>query len=235
MRKVLGILLVSLMVLAVFGAGCITGETTTTGEGTGSSMGHGPPEGKGYGGRGPGSSTQEVTNVSSYPAQNLSRDEIEAILYMREEEKLARDVYLTLYNLTGLQIFDNIAKSEQTHMDMVLGLIEKYNLTDPVAGMGVGEFNSTEMQDLYEKLVAQGSKSEVDALKVGALIEEIDIKDLDEWLERTDNEDVKVVFESLREGSENHLRAFTRILSNRYGVTYEPQVLSKDEYESIVG
>ena len=176
-----------------------------------------------------------MVDVSAYPVENLTRDEIEAIIYMREEEKLARDVYLTLYNRTGLPIFNNIARSEQTHMDMVLSLIEKYNLTDPVAGMGIGEFNSSEMQDLYEKLVAQGSEGEINALKVGALIEEIDIKDLDEWLKRVDNQDIKVVFESLRAGSENHLRAFTRLLQNRYGVTYTPQVLSESEYRSIVG
>ncbi len=101
--------------------------------------------------------------------------------------------------------------------------------------MGVGEFNSTEMKELYEKLVAQGSESDVEALKVGALIEEIDIKDLDEWLKHVDNQDIRAVFESLRNGSENHLRAFTRLLQNRYGITYTPQVLSEDEYRSIVG
>ncbi|AHL21887.1 DUF2202 domain-containing protein [Thermococcus nautili] len=228
--KKMSFLLVALLLLATVGAGCITSTDTST---TTSSGTMGPPEDKGYGA---GASPEgTMVNVSAYPAQNLSQDEIEAILYMREEEKLARDVYLTLYNETGLPIFNNIARSEQTHMDMVLELIKKYNLTDPVAGMGVGEFNSTEMQELYEKLVAQGSESEVEALKVGALIEEIDIKDLDEWLKRTDNEDIKAVFESLRSGSENHLRAFTRLLQNRYGVTYTPQVLSEEEYKSIVG
>ncbi|CAI1494074.1 conserved exported protein of unknown function [Thermococcus nautili] len=229
--KKMSFLLVALLLLATVGAGCITSTDTSTTQGPPETRG--PPEDKGYGA---GASPEgTMVNVSAYPAQNLSQDEIEAILYMREEEKLARDVYLTLYNKTGLPIFSNIANSEQTHMDMVLELIEKYNLTDPVAGMGIGEFNSTEMQELYEKLVAQGSESEVEALKVGALIEEIDIKDLDEWLKRTDNEDIKAVFESLRSGSENHLRAFTRLLQNRYGVTYTPQVLSEEEYKSIVG
>ena len=223
-----GFLLMALLFLAIFGAGCITSSSTTTGTGSATM---GPPADKGYGA---GASTG-VVDVSAYPVENLSPEEVEAILYMREEEKLARDVYLTLYNKTGLPIFENIARSEQTHMDMVLELIKKYNLTDPVAGMGVGEFNSTEMKELYEKLVAQGSESDVEALKVGALIEEIDIKDLDEWLKHVDNQDIKAVFESLRNGSENHLRAFTRLLQNRYGITYTPQVLSEDEYRSIVG
>ena len=70
---------------------------------------------------------------------------------------------------------------------------------------------------------------------MGALIEEIDIKDLDEWLKHVDNQDIKAVFESLRNGSKNHLRAFTRLLQNKYGITYTPQVLSEEEYRSIVG
>ncbi|WP_297073216.1 DUF2202 domain-containing protein [Thermococcus sp.] len=224
-----GFLLMALLFLAIFGAGCITSSSTTTGTGSATM---GPPADKGYGAS---ANAGIVVDISAYPVENLSPEEVEAILYMREEEKLARDVYLTLYNKTGLPIFENIARSEQTHMDMVLELIRKYNLTDPVAGMGVGEFNSTEMQELYKKLVAKGSESDIEALKVGALIEEIDIKDLDEWLKHVDNQDIKAVFESLRKGSENHLRAFTRLLQNRYGITYAPQVLSENEYRSIVG
>ncbi|ASJ04363.1 DUF2202 domain-containing protein [Thermococcus barossii] len=227
-----GVVIVGLLLLAVLGAGCVTSDSTA---GTTTlSQGGGPPEDRGYGGP-PDGGYSDVPNVSAMPYQELSQDEIDAILYMREEEKLARDVYLVLYNETGLPVFQNIARSEQTHMDMVLSLIEKYNLSDPVDGMTVGEFNSTEMQELYEELVSKGSESELEALKVGALIEEIDIKDLEEWLKRTDNEDVKAVFESLMAGSENHLRAFTRLMENRYDVTYSPQVLGLEEYINIVG
>ena len=232
MMKRTGVVIVGLLLLAVLGAGCVTSDSTA---GTTTlSQGGGPPEDRGYGGP-PDGGYSDVPNVSAMPYQELSRDEIGAILYMREEEKLARDVYLVLYNETGLPVFQNIARSEQTHMDMVLSLIEKYNLSDPVDGMTVGEFNSTEMQELYEELVSKGSESELEALKVGALIEEIDIKDLEEWLKRTDNEDVKAVFESLMAGSENHLRAFTRLMENRYDVTYSPQVLGLEEYINIVG
>jgi len=227
--KKAGLWLVGLLLLAVVGAGCVT-QTSEPTETETATFAPGPPED-----RGPGAYPGDIVSVWEYPVQELSQDEIEAILYMREEEKLARDVYLTLYNETGLMIFRNIAFSEQRHMDMVLALIDKYNLTDPVAGMGVGEFNSTEMQTLYEELVKRGSESEVEALKVGALIEEIDIKDLDEWLKVVDNDDIRAVFMSLRGGSENHLRAFTGLLESRYGVTYTPQVLSEEEYRAIVG
>ncbi len=166
-------------------------------------------------------------------ASNLSEEEKAGILFMREEEKLARDVYLKLYEKWGLKVFDNIAKSEQTHMDAVKLLIDKYNLEDPAEGKGVGEFSNATIQALYNKLIDMGSKSVVDALKVGAMIEEIDILDLKKYLAKTDNEDIKLVYENLMKGSMNHLRAFTRNLE-KYGVTYEPQYLSTEEYKEIV-
>ena len=163
----------------------------------------------------------------------LSEDEINGLLYMVEEEKLARDVYLTLYNETGLVVFSNIAQSEQTHMDMVLSLIEKYNLTAPDTLNQVGVFQNEELQALYDQLVQMGSQSTEDALKVGALIEETDIKDLEDWIAKTDNEDIKTVYSNLMKGSENHLRAFVGQLE-RLGVNYTAQVLPQEQVDEIL-
>ncbi|ASJ12539.1 DUF2202 domain-containing protein [Thermococcus thioreducens] len=165
---------------------------------------------------------------------DLSQEEIDGLLWMVEEEKLARDVYLTLYDQTGLVVFSNIANSEQMHMDAVLNLIEKYNLTAPDTLDQVGVFQNEQLQNLYNQLVEMGSQSVVDALKVGALIEETDIVDLQERIAQTDNEDIKLVYENLMTGSENHLRAFAGQLE-AYGVTYEPQVVSEDYYQSVIG
>lgn len=49
----------------------------------------------------------------------LEEKEIEHITYIREEEKLARDVYLTLYELYQASIFENISESEQRHNDIL--------------------------------------------------------------------------------------------------------------------
>ena len=163
----------------------------------------------------------------------LSDEEASGLLYMVEEEKLARDVYLTLYNETGLKVFERIAESEQRHMDAVLGLIEKYNLTAPDTLDQVGVFQNEELQNLYDQLVEQGSQSTVDALKVGALIEETDIKDLEEWIAKTDNEDIKQVYSNLMKGSENHLRAFVRNLEAQ-GVSYTAQVLPQEQVDEIL-
>lgn len=241
-KKLYGLLIIGVIFFGVFSAGCITTEedatttessipTVTQGYGPEAAP-HGPPSNVTAGGF--ADITYNVDYVYSLPTEDLSLEEIQAILYMREEEKLARDVYLTLYEKWGEPIFNNIAQSEQAHMDMVLALIEKYNLTDPAAGKDIGEFENPELQKLYDQLIEQGMQSEVAALEVGALIEEVDIKDLEEWLAKTDNEDIKYVFENLMMGSRNHLRAFTNVLSRQYGITYEPQILPQDEYEAIV-
>jgi len=171
--------------------------------------------------------------VNSLPKQDLSQDEIDAILYMREEEKLARDVYLSMYDLYGSIIFSNIANSEQTHMDAVKLLIDKYNLTDPVGNDTRGVFQNQDLQQLYNVLIANGSKSLTDALTVGGIIEEVDIIDLDNWKTKVDNEDILYVFDLLISGSENHLRAFTNQLKN-LGVTYEPHYLTQEQYDEII-
>jgi len=164
----------------------------------------------------------------------LSADEADALIYMREEEKLARDVYLVLYDQWGLSVFTNIANSEQAHMDAVKMLLDTYGLTDPADSNAVGVFTNPDLQALYDQLVAQGSQSISDALKVGAAIEEIDILDLEERLAQTDNEDIQLVFENLISGSRNHLRAFTSTLQAQTGEVYQPQYLTQDVYDAIV-
>lgn len=164
----------------------------------------------------------------------LSDEEASGLIYVVEEEKLARDVYLTLHNETGLTVFERIAQSEQRHMDAMLSLIEKYNLTAPSTLDQIGVFENPELQALYDQLVEQGSQSTIDALKVGgALIEETDIKDLEEWIAKTDNEDIVRVYSNLMAGSENHLRAFVRNLEAQ-GVEYTAQVLPQEQVDEIL-
>ncbi|QCT93866.1 DUF2202 domain-containing protein [Caminibacter mediatlanticus TB-2] len=171
--------------------------------------------------------------VYNMPKQSLSNQEIKDLLHMREEEKLARDVYLTLYQKWGLPVFRNIAKSERWHMQMVKFLLDKYGINDPVKSDKVGVFTNPHLQSLYNELVAKGSKSITDALKVGATIEDLDIYDLDEAMKRSDNNDIDFVYSRLRWGSTNHMRAFVRFL-NRYGETYTPKYISQAEFEAIL-
>lgn len=128
---------------------------------------------------------------------------------MREEEKLARDVYITLGERWNTPVFTNISRAESNHMRAIAGLIGRYGFPDPVEDNTVGVFQDPHFTELYESLVADGLKSIDDAYDVGRRIEELDIADLDEALERTQNESIRRVYQNLRRASENHLRAFT--------------------------
>jgi hypothetical protein len=165
----------------------------------------------------------------------LSENEVASLMYMREEEKLAHDVYVMLYQQWGLPLFNNIANSEATHTSAVKVLLERYGIADPAAGNGVGEFTDPTLQKLYDQLVAQGSQSLTDALKVGAAIEEIDILDLQTRLAQTANADIELVYGNLLKGSRNHLRAFTSTLQRQTGEIYTAQYLDGTSYNSIVG
>ena len=172
------------------------------------------------------------TSVLDLPASDLNADETAALLYMREEEKLARDVYNALYTTWGQPAFQNIAASEQKHMDEIKLLLDRYNLTDPA--LAPGQFTDANLQALYTQLTSQGSLSLTDALKVGAAIEEIDIRDLQTRIALTDNADLQQVFNNLMNGSYNHLQAFTSTLLTQTGETYQPQYMSTDQYQSII-
>jgi hypothetical protein len=138
----------------------------------------------------------------------LTDAEIEDIIYIREEEKLARDVYITLYQIWKEPIFENISKSEQNHMDAIKGLIDKYGLEDPVVDDTLGAFANPEFIVLYNSLITSGSKSYCEALDAGKLIEETDIVDIENALMEVTAQDVGNVFENLKEGSLKHLGAF---------------------------
>ena len=166
------------------------------------------------------------------PSAEISDEEAEMLIFMREEEKLARDVYTTFSAQYTIPVFKNIAKSEQWHMDRVLCLLNYYNIEDP-AQEEVGVFNNSELQKLYNNLVEQGSASLIDALTVGATIEDVDIRDLSELASQTENEAIITIFEHLKCGSTNHMRAFSRILNNN-DVVYTPQFISQEEYDIIL-
>jgi len=172
-----------------------------------------------------------VLALAGEPSGELTRAEVDGLLFMIEEEKLAVDVYSALDEKWDMRVFENIGRAELTHQAAVKRLLDRYSLQDP--RMGVGEFANETLQDLYNDLLAQGSVSVRDALMAGAAIEEIDILDLEEYMAQTDKEDILLVYANLLRGSENHLRAFVNNLE-RQRVEYTPQYLSEEEYRSIM-
>lgn len=164
----------------------------------------------------------------------VSTVETEDLVYMREEEKLARDSYQVLGEQWGLVIFSNISKSEQKHMDALERLLDRFGIADPVYDESdVGSFTNPELQALFDDLMARGMESEMEALKVGGAIEETDILDIQQAIERAENEGVINTYENLLCGSRNHLRAFVRQIEF-YGEVYTPVLLSEDELNAIV-
>jgi hypothetical protein len=153
---------------------------------------------------------------------------------MREEEKLAHDVYLTLGTKWNLPVFTNIAGSEQTHTDAVKALLVHYGITDPVTGASIGVFTNPALQKLYSDIVATGEKSLVSALSVGVTIEDLDIHDLEKRIVQTNTADIKAVYENLMKGSRNHMRSFYGQLTSRGG-SYQVQYITATEFAEIVG
>jgi hypothetical protein len=175
-----------------------------------------------------------IENIDTIQSSStLTQDEINGLLQMREEEKLARDVYLSLYDKWQLPIFKNIAASESTHTNSVADLLIKYQIQDPVENDARGVFTNPDFTALYNDLVDQGNISVTEALKVGATIEDLDIFDLEILLTETSNNDIMVVYSNLLKGSRNHIRSFTQNLS-KYNTTYTPSYISKATYDSII-
>lgn len=204
------------------------------------------------GGRGPASSANtEESSTGIYDAnfsgsiesviedietESLSPAEREGIILMREEEKLARDVYLTLAEKWDIPVFSNIAGSEETHMEAMGLLIERYDLEDPTSAAGMdsrGEYSNPDFDELYADLVERGLDSFEAALEVGALIEDLDIADLQRLISESDNDDIKIVYQNLLKGSRNHLRSFTAQLSRSNG-SYSPEYISEQDFQRIV-
>jgi hypothetical protein len=152
------------------------------------------------------------TMIADLPLQELSASEQAGLLFMREEEKLARDVYAALYGVWGLTAFENIGHAEQNHMDAIKFLLDRYGLADPAGSDAPGAFRNAQLQALYGEFVARGARSLVDALQAGAEIEDLDIFDLERAIQGTDNQDLGLVYRNLQKGSRNHLRAFSSLL-----------------------
>ncbi len=172
--------------------------------------------------------------IEGIKTSGLTEKEKLGLIQMREEEKLARDVYTTLGALWGVKIFSNIASSEQTHADAMKVLLTQYAISDPVTDDTVGVFHSEAMQELYDTFIASGKASLAQALVVGATIEDLDIYDLEQLKNETSKEDILITYNVLQKGSRNHLRAFVRNLQAQ-GAVYTPQYISQKEYTSIIG
>jgi hypothetical protein len=163
----------------------------------------------------------------------LTEQEKSDLIFLRQEEKLAHDVYVYAYQKHAHFVFNNISNSEQTHIDSMTALLSKYNVVNPAAGMANGVFADNDLQVLYNQLIAKVDLSLIDALEVGATVEDLDISDIDRFYANTTKADILKVYDVLNCGSRNHLRGFTGQLKP-LGVTYIPQFLTVSDYQNIL-
>jgi hypothetical protein len=210
---------------------------------------------------GKGDTADEVTESEDEEDSKLDRVEAAHLTFMREEEKLARDVYLTFAELYPQQdVFFTIAtKSEQTHTDTLRDKLDQFELPDPNPDANrlpksLGVFNGEEwgwyFTEKYRELTEIGADSELAALYVGALIEELDMRDIADCpqvmvdagyrapcgLNYTDELALINAYRFLIDGSKNHLRAFVGQIETVIGVgNYEAQYLNQQEVDAILG
>ena len=171
--------------------------------------------------------------VSTYPIAPLSADEAASLAFLREEEQLAQSVNVVSKGLWALPIFRNIADSEATHSAAIKVLLDRYQQTDPLAGLSDGTFKTPEFQSLYDSLIASSKISLIEALTVGVEIEELDIRDITAQKENVDNADILKVYDNLLSASRNHLRAFMKALAQQGG-SYVPKYIPQPEFNAIV-
>ena len=171
----------------------------------------------------------ELNNITTN--QIVTQADKAALLFMLEEEKLARDTYMYLDNLWSSNQFANIKNSEQSHMNAIENLLIQYNVDYTI--LAIGEFENPELQDFYDLFVIDGAISLSNALQIGATIEDLDIVDLQDYIDASSNTALISVFGNLQCGSRNHLRSFVSGIEN-IGDSYTPQYLSQEEYEAII-
>ncbi len=203
---IVGVLIIVIVAIAVLLTG--SGSTvinTHSGYGTGQQAG----QGQGYG-TGPGSVAPAL--LPQTDTSSLSDTERADILFMREEEQMAYDLYTRWAGMYTVPIFSNIAQSETQHITEVQMIMGRYGLPTGQVGNASAGYRNATIRSLYESLVKKGDASMTGAFEAGLAVEERDIADLDHALAGTTRADILQVYASLRQGSENHRSAFLRQL-----------------------
>ena len=204
----------------------------------------------------PAISAAEATSDST---RTVDFNERTHLTFMCEEEKLARDVYITLgMKYPTSKVFGNIDDSEERHKCAVSDMLAKYKIPNPSTNDNVGVFTGEDygwyFTEKYAALVERGTVSELEAYYVGAFIEELDMLDINQCPRviidtvdsitdvsecgkiYTDNPDIDRLYESLLEGSKNHLRAYVKSIETLIGAgNYQAQVLTQEEVDAILG
>lgn len=151
----------------------------------------------------------EWNAISGEPSGEMTQEVLDMLVFLAQEEKVAKDLYTVIGAEYGVRPMTNISKSETQHQSAVIALLAKYGYDDPTTGLAVGEFEDPALQALYDQLYASVTDY-ASAIAVGVAVEETDIADILEMLEADLPSDVQTVLDNLLKGSYNHLAAFSR-------------------------
>jgi hypothetical protein len=176
----------------------------------------------------PLSGVQNATKAGAAPSPR----DVQGMRFIWEEEKTARDLYVSFYKQTNQSIFANLTRSEQNHMDQVRSIMDRYGVSTPALEREALE-NQTLIQ-MYTDLLSRGSRSDQDALKAASTFEEISIMDLQKEINATENQEVVAVYQGLLAGSRKHLRSYVSDLKEQ-GIAYTPKYLSQAEFDEVMG
>jgi hypothetical protein len=190
--------------------------------------------GRGQGSAGGGCAAVVNAHFETLPVEELSDAERASVIRLRQDEKFARDVYTVFSEKWDLPIFGNLARAEQRHYDFVGLLIERYELEDPVVDETPGVFADPELGRLYTEFVARGEASMEGAFRAGATFEDLDLADIEEMIDASDNADILLVANNLAKGSRNHLRAFSKMLDRHGYEGYSAQYLTQGRVDEII-
>lgn len=184
---------------------------------------------KGDGSKGDGSysNLSLEQNASGY----LTEEEKDGLLYMSDEEKLAGDVYHIFYSRWNLLTFSHIESDERYHEEILRTILSRYGVDYPNKGFGM--LSNSSHQSLYAKLVRKGNSTLKDALETGAMIEELDLSDLEKYMAQTEKSDLIGAYQTLTRGSENHLQIFVSTLK-KHGFEHTPVYLNQTRYAEII-
>jgi hypothetical protein len=148
-----------------------------------------------------------------------------------EEERMAHDIYVAAAAKWNLRVFANIAEAEIRHETALTALAATQGFALPLAQPGV--YASADLQQLHDQLITLVNESETGALRAGALVEETDIADLRRLASLATDDASRAVLANLERASLQHLSVFIRNLAVR-GITYQPQVLTVEEFTALV-
>jgi hypothetical protein len=165
----------------------------------------------------------------------LSPAETKALINVHDNQKLSLFVYDSLFAIWGINPFGNIRYAEDQHVHFLDDVAENYALVLDENGISNNNpgFITQQAETIYQESISKGSLSVVDALKRGALLEEMSLLVLHEAKAVTIKSDLLHTFDILAMGSKNHLQAFNKRLK-MYGVNYEPGILEPKDFKNII-